>query len=73
MHALVDPGIASGFGVEIDIIKCKKAAAFLFQTTAALLKRGAASESLEIPSIQCSPIEQVLLLCSAYPVHSFPC
>ena len=63
MHALVDPGIASGFGVEIDRIKCDKAAAFLRQALVELRRKGVVrpgdNHLQEPPSIQCAPIEQV--------------
>jgi len=29
LHALVSPGVAAGFGVEVDAVKCDKAAPFL--------------------------------------------
>jgi len=33
MHALLEPGIAGARGIEIDRIKCDKAAAFLKQVS----------------------------------------
>jgi hypothetical protein len=59
MHALVEPGIASAFGVEIDRIKCDKAVAFLRQAVLELQRRGVSSGQFEVPVIQCAPIEQV--------------
>ena len=60
LHAMVSTGLASSFGVEIDAIKCQKAAAFLQQTTAELARRGGPeAEALPLPPITCSPIEQV--------------
>ena len=52
------PGVASGFGIEIDRIKCDKAAAFLRHSVKEL-KRRAAIEELLVPRIQCSSIEKV--------------
>ena len=59
LHALIHPGVASGFGIEIDQIKCSKAHAFLRQSAAALLKRGVAGKDLDVPIVKCSPIEKV--------------
>ena len=59
LHALISPGIASGFGIEIDQIKCSKADAFLRQSAAALFSRGLAGKDLAVPEVQCSAIEKV--------------
>eukprot|EP00887_Chlorella_sp_A99_P002183 scaffold21.g2183.t1 len=73
MHALVDPGIASAAGVEIDRIKCDKASAFLAQTIAELRRRGLLrpGELAEAPRIQCAAIEQVRTLDPATHAYSF--
>ncbi|GAB4821524.1 hypothetical protein N2152v2_008570 [Parachlorella kessleri] len=75
MHALVDPGIASGFGVEIDRIKCDKAAAFLRQALVELRRKGVVgpgdSQLQEPPSIQCAPIEQMKTLDPCTHAYSF--
>lgn len=63
MHALIEPGIQSALGVEIDRIKCDKAVAFLRQTANELQRRGVCKENaLIIPEINCSSIEQVGIL-----------
>ena len=60
MHALLEPGIGGALGIEIDRIKCDKAAAFLRQALAELRRRGlAGADRLVPPEIRCSPIEQV--------------
>ena len=59
LHALISPGVASGFGIEIDQIKCSKAHAFLRQSAAALLSRGLVAKDLNLPEVQCSAIEKV--------------
>ena len=59
LHALIEPGIASAFGVEIDRVKVDKADAFLRQTLAEMRRRGLATDALAAPRIQCSPVEQV--------------
>lgn len=59
MHALVTPGVASTLGIEIDSVKCAKARAFVKQTAAALKLRLGASQLLELPSVQCCPVEKV--------------
>lgn len=58
----MEPGIASACGVEIDRIKCDKAAAFLRHTVGELERRGVSSSRLEEPEIQCKAIEQVCIL-----------
>ena len=40
MHALLEPGIAGARGIEIDRIKCDKAAAFLKQVCGRAGKSG---------------------------------
>lgn len=72
LHALVEPGIASAFGVEIDRIKCDKAAAFLRQTVAELARRSVTQQQLDVPAIECSPIEQVGLRGRKYRVIVAP-
>lgn len=59
MHALVDPGVAGAYGVEIDRIKCDKAAAFVRQTDAALTARKAINRLLPLPAVQHAAVEQV--------------
>ena len=60
LHALLSPGVAAGFGVEIDAVKCDKAAPFLARCEAALRKRrGLAAAPLPVPVVQCAPVEQV--------------
>jgi len=58
LHALVSPGVAGGWGMEVDRIKCDKAAAFLAQAAAALLRRGAVTAALPVPLVRCAPVEQ---------------
>jgi hypothetical protein len=58
MHALIAPGIASGFGVECDGVKCQKAAAFLHRVKAELCRRGIADQSLDVPFVQNVPVEK---------------
>lgn len=61
LHALLSPGIDSAHGIELDSIKCAKAEAFMKQSAAALVKKGFL-KSLRIPSMECSPIEEVASL-----------
>lgn len=63
LHALVSPGVAAGFGVEVDAVKCDKAAPFLSRCEAALRQRGVAEAPLPVPVVQCAPIEQVCQPC----------
>ena len=58
LHALVNPGVAGGWGMEVDRVKCDKAAAFLAQAAAALLRRGAVAQALAVPHVRCAPVEQ---------------
>ncbi|KAL3160311.1 hypothetical protein ABBQ38_009701 [Trebouxia sp. C0009 RCD-2024] len=71
LHALIHPGIASGYGIEIDQIKCSKAHAFLRQSAAALLKRGFTSKELAVPVVKCSAIEKISSLDPATHAYSF--
>ncbi|KAK9826092.1 hypothetical protein WJX81_001533 [Elliptochloris bilobata] len=71
LHALVSPGVAGGWGVEVDRIKCDKAAAFLAQAAAALLQRGAVAQALTVPHVRCAPVEQVTSLAPATHAYSF--
>ena len=59
LHALVAPGVAAGFGVEVDAVKCDKAAPFLQRCEAALRKRGVTAKPLPLPAVQCAPVERV--------------
>lgn len=58
LHALVNPGVAGGWGMEVDRVKCDKAAAFLAQAAAALLRRGTVAQALAVPHVRCAPVEQ---------------
>ncbi|KAL0021733.1 hypothetical protein WJX79_010366 [Trebouxia sp. C0005] len=71
MHALISPGVASGFGIEIDQIKCSKADAFLRQSAAALFTRGLVGKDLAVPEVQCSAIEKIRSLDPATHAYSF--
>lgn len=52
-------GLTSSYGVEIDAIKCQKAAAFLAQTRTELSRRGAMPPWFTaVPEVSCSAIEQ---------------
>ncbi len=63
LHALVSPGVAGGWGMEVDRIKCDKAAAFLAQAAAALLRRGAVPAALPVPLVRCAPVERARRPC----------
>lgn len=59
LHALISPGVKSGFGIEIDQIKCSKAHAFMRQCAAGLHQRGIVGKDLVVPVVKCSAIEKV--------------
>lgn len=60
LHAMLAAGLTSSYGVEIDAIKCQKAAAFLAQTRTELSRRGAMPPWFTaVPEVSCSAIEQV--------------
>lgn len=63
MHALMEPGIAGARGIEIDRIKCDKAAAFLKQVKLACLLRRVAWSRL--PSARISGRLCCQLACGA--------
>ncbi|KAL4427630.1 hypothetical protein ABPG75_001719 [Micractinium tetrahymenae] len=72
MHALLWPGIAGARGIEIDRIKCDKAAAFLRQAIAELARRGVVQAGqVAPPEIECSAIEQVRSLDPCTHAYSF--
>ncbi|DBA79533.1 TPA: hypothetical protein ACH3X1_008235 [Trebouxia sp. C0004] len=71
LHALISPGVASGFGIEIDQIKCSKADAFLRRSAAALSSRGLAGKDFAVPEVQCSAIEKIRTLEPATHAYSF--
>ena len=54
----MNPGVAGGWGMEVDRVKCDKAAAFLAQAATALLRRGAVAQALAVPHVRCAPVEQ---------------
>lgn len=59
LHALVEPGIRGGFGVELDPVKVHKARAFIQQTMAESARRGALLPSTLAPVVQCGSVEEV--------------
>lgn len=59
LHALVSSGVAHAWGVELDRIKCDKAAAFGRHVVAILASRGMLPEGTAVPEVRCSSIEQV--------------
>ncbi|KAL4855805.1 hypothetical protein ACK3TF_003578 [Chlorella vulgaris] len=72
LHALLEPGIAGARGIEIDRIKCDKAAAFCKQAVAELRRRGiAGAEELVPPPVECSAIEKVRSLDPCTHAYSF--
>lgn len=72
MHALLSPGIAGARGIEIDRIKCDKAAAFLRQAIAQLARRGVIQDAqVAPPEIECSAIERVRSLDPCTHAYSF--
>lgn len=65
LHAMLAADMAAAYGVEIDAIKCQKAAAFLAQTRAELARRGALPPGFtDTPEVSCSAIEQVKCFCN---------
>lgn len=72
LHAMLAVNMTAAYGVEIDTIKCQKAAAFLAQTRAELARRGALPPGFtDIPEVSCSAIEQVRTLDPATHAYSF--
>ena len=61
LHALIRPGLASAFGIELDKVKCDKADAFLSQTISEMQRRQQIAAGFVLPLIQCAAIEEVLL------------
>jgi hypothetical protein len=71
IHALVTEGISGATGIELDFIKCMKADAFLKQTAKSLLKRGLTVDYIDLPVIECKPVEKVRSLDPATHAYSF--
>lgn len=68
LHALVDPGVRDAFGIELDSVKCDKAAAFVMQTLCELQRRGMLGDDVPYPGVRQAAIEEVG--CAA--VHTLP-
>lgn len=71
LHALMSHGIANGFGIELDSVKCAKAEAFLKQTLQAVVSKGCLVPSVQAPAIRCCPIESIATLNPATHAYSF--
>lgn len=59
LHALVDPGVTDAFGIELDGVKCDKAAAFVMQTLGELQRRGMLDDDVAYPSVRQAAVEEV--------------
>lgn len=57
----MDPGINDAFGIELDSVKCNKAAAFVTQTLGELQRRGLLDEGVPYPSVRQAAIEEVCM------------
>lgn len=71
LHAAVTKGLRGVWGVELDAIKCMKAAAFLEKTAQQAVARGLAPPDIAVPAIRCAPIEAVSTLEPATHAYSF--
>eukprot|EP00798_Chlamydomonas_sp_ICE-L_P021108 gene21108-27996_t len=73
LHALLDPGVAGTFGIELDHVKVAKARAFLKQVDSGLSKRGVelTSGGRDLPTIYQSSIEEFKSLEPATHAYSF--
>ncbi|GIL79211.1 hypothetical protein Vretifemale_8592 [Volvox reticuliferus] len=68
---MVSIGVGSAWGVELDRVKCDKAAAFCQNVIRQLIKQELLGSSVEVPSVLCSPIEKVASLEPATHAYSF--
>ncbi|GIL61222.1 hypothetical protein Vafri_15627 [Volvox africanus] len=71
LHAMVSIGVGSAWGVELDRIKCDKAAAFCRNVIQQLVKQEFLGSTVEVPSVICSPVEKVASLEPATHAYSF--
>ncbi|MEW5317448.1 MAG: hypothetical protein WDW38_008742 [Sanguina aurantia] len=73
LHALLDPGVAEVFGVEMDSVKVQKAVAFGPQVLRQMDQRGILplGHRLQPPEIRCASVEQVSSLEPATHAYSF--
>ncbi|GLI65751.1 hypothetical protein VaNZ11_009351 [Volvox africanus] len=71
LHAMVSIGVGSAWGVELDRIKCDKAAAFCRNVIQQLVKQELLRSTVEVPSVICSPVEKVASLEPATHAYSF--
>lgn len=73
LHAMVGMGVAGAHGIEVDGVKCLKAAAFLRQAATTLERRGMLppGAALPVPTIEHSDVQRVRSLDPATHAYSF--
>ncbi|PNH02098.1 hypothetical protein TSOC_011949 [Tetrabaena socialis] len=71
LHAMVDAGVSAAWGVELDRVKCDKAAAFLGHVLHHMVERELLPPGVQAPHIICSPVEKVSTLDPATHAYSF--
>jgi hypothetical protein len=71
VHALVGGHVATATGIELDRVKCAKAAAFFKLAITQLQQKGVVPVDMIMPSIKCSPIEAIVSLNPATHAYSF--
>ncbi|GLC44004.1 hypothetical protein PLESTB_000218900 [Pleodorina starrii] len=71
LHAMVSMGVSSAWGVELDRVKCDKAAAFCENVLHHLITQEVLASTVEVPSVICSPVEKVTSLDPSTHAYSF--
>ncbi|KXZ50220.1 hypothetical protein GPECTOR_17g857 [Gonium pectorale] len=71
LHAMVAAGVTSAWGVELDRVKCNKAAAFCGHVMENLVAKGLMAPDVPVPPVRCAPVEEVSTLDPATHAYSF--
>ncbi|GFR49150.1 hypothetical protein Agub_g11168 [Astrephomene gubernaculifera] len=71
LHALVAAGVSTTWGVELDRVKCDKAAAFCEHVIDNLKTKEMLPADTRVPAVICSPIEKIPSLDPATHAYSF--
>ncbi|PNW79759.1 hypothetical protein CHLRE_08g365550v5 [Chlamydomonas reinhardtii] len=71
LHAMVSHGVPCTWGVELDKVKCDKAAAFCQHVLGNLVTKEVLPAGVAVPPVHCSPVEKFASLDPATHAYSF--
>ncbi|KAG2445539.1 hypothetical protein HXX76_000154 [Chlamydomonas incerta] len=71
LHAMVSHGVPCTWGVELDRVKCDKAAAFCQHVLGNLVTKNVMPAGVDVPPVHCSPVEKFATLDPATHAYSF--